>query len=1005
MEASRRSLRRGDGGDARVRLDLDRYHGLAAMMSNPDRRAVAEDSLYSIWSRDPGGVLWPELAARYRPQFRDFPRLQAIFEHPAFPDSATALGAYLREWRRSGPRPDGSGYRRAQAARAELTPFEDAWFALRLARFERLYGRADEAARLALEALPAARRLGGWRLELEAWLQAALALQSIGHLADAQHAAAMAEELARGVSRQTGNVHLALDARFQSADVLAARREVEAALGLYASCADEASSAGLLTFAGFILNRAGIFTAGVGRYEEGLAFYRQALLAALADRDSLNATRHLANIGQRHRMLGDLDSCRFYLEEAERWIRAYPDPTNLERFPLIQAEYYAQVGNFAVVDSLHAVAATLTPRFSPIAQRAELHLQLIRQGMERGRPAQVYRSLALLDSLRDRLQVSFADRNEIFDLDLASAEFLGRQGQFARAAGALDRADSALSRRPDAARQWELFGARGHLARRRNDPAAAESAYRASLTVSDDRGGEDRLAQSRLWLAALHLDQGRLEAARTVLSSGSRAMFDARVRTRLSAMLLGAIAESRSGRFAVAIRELDWARERFRSVSPPDLLARLDLETGRALAGLGRRDEARRAYARVKERLAGERRLFASDDGVFLDSDLRRELAEAVLGLAIVGPGESLRGRDAETALRDVEAVLPAWHRAADGAARRLAEPQILYFVGIDASYRWTLGGGLVALQRLPGEAALVAAMAPVLADLREPTRRPVVAEIAALTAALGGPVPGWASGGTLTVVPDGPLLSVPWPALASRGAAGRSWIDQGPIVLAGATFARDPAAARTPPDRMRLLALGVDASPRARASGLAPLRHAEREARDISARWPAGRASLRIGEAASRRAITAGDLSKYDVIHISSHALVYQGLADQATLLLAGADDAPLTAAEIRQLELRAELVFLSSCEAAEGVRRGVGPAHAGLARSFLDAGARNVIASGVRVDDEAGRQLAVKFYGHWLDGATVGDALRMAQLDMRDCEARWAHPYYWAFYQVIRE
>jgi CHAT domain-containing protein len=83
--------------------------------------------------------------------------------------------------------------------------------------------------------------------------------------------------------------------------------------------------------------------------------------------------------------------------------------------------------------------------------------------------------------------------------------------------------------------------------------------------------------------------------------------------------------------------------------------------------------------------------------------------------------------------------------------------------------------------------------------------------------------------------------------------------------------------------------------------------------------------------------------------------------------------------------------------------VRRGIGPAHAGLARSFLAAGAHAVIAPSTRIEDEAARQLAGRFYGHWLEGLSVEAALRRAQLDLRDGGARWAHPYYWAFYQTI--
>ena len=140
-----------------------------------------------------------------------------------------------------------------------------------------------------------------------------------------------------------------------------------------------------------------------------------------------------------------------------------------------------------------------------------------------------------------------------------------------------------------------------------------------------------------------------------------------------------------------------------------------------------------------------------------------------------------------------------------------------------------------------------------------------------------------------------------------------------------------------------------------------------------------------------------------YAVIHIASHALAYQGMADKTTMLLAGSGGDPLTSAEIGQLDLNADLVFLSCCEAAEGVRRGVGPAHAGLARSFLSAGAGAVIAPCTRVEDEAARDLAERFYQHWLLGLPVEAALQRAQLDIRDRGPKWTHPYYWAFYQAI--
>lgn len=1000
IEASRRSLRAGDRGDPAVHADLDRFYALAAMFQDDARCAAAEDSLFALWSRDLDNVLWPELPAFYFHRINDLSRLQGLFDAPGFPDSATALGAYLREWRRGGTRTDGSGYETARARRSELGPFENVWFGLRLARFAGLVrGDADESVRIALEELPAAREIGGWRLEFVAWQQIAGALETRGATDDALHAIVLAEDFAAALARSTGNPYPLLDTRSRRAQILGNRRDVDAAIALYRSCVQDAEREGLTLLQQRVLNRAGIVTHAANRHEDGLRFFHDALRLSLAEGDSLNVPRHLANIARRHRILGNLDSCRVYLERAEPWVYGWSNHANRARFPLMQAEYYAQIGDFATVDSLHSLAVARTPDVSPMSELAELHLELIRTGSERGRPAQAYRSIARLDSLRNHLQGAFTDRNEVFDLDLATAEFLGRQGLFPRAAAALDRADSALARRPDPARGVELAGARGHLARRRDDAPSAEAAYRECVRRADDAGDADRGALARLWLASVLLDEGRSDAADSILAPGAGPGFERRFRTAVSAEVLRARAAARRGDLETARRRLDQARALCRPESPPDLLVQLDLDTGRVLADLGRTRASRDAYARARDRIAAERRFSELDDDVFLDRDLRRELAEAMVAAAVPAAG-TLEGREADAILREITTLLPAWARdPGPGGPRELAAPQIVFFAGADATYRWTVTGREIVLRRLPSVEETFRTMAPVLADLRAPTRLPSPSALLALTRMLGGPAPE-AAGTPLVLVPDGALFSVPWAALAASG--GGAWIEGGPIVVAGGPV-RGAARTPRPPEGLRLLAVGVDSDAEARRAGLEPLRHAEREAREVSALWPAGSAVLEVGGAAGRGGDLLGELAHYDVLHLSSHARAFQGLADQTTLYLAGAGSAPITAAEIRRLDLHAELVFLSSCEAADGVRRGAGPAHAGLARSFLDAGAHHVIASGIRVDDEAARELAVRFYAHWQDGAGIPDALRMAQLDLRDARPSRAHPYYWAFHQVM--
>lgn len=1001
--SSQRSLETGDGGDPQVKLDLDRYYGLKEMLFRPVQRETAEDSLFGLWKSDLEHPLWPDLAAFTWDLFRNHSDFDAMFYRPDFPDSSTVIGLYLREWLKLKTVPHGEDFRRAWDRRSQLGAFERTWLALRMSRQERLQGHADKAARIALDALSDARELGGWRFEMEVWFTVARALRVGDHLDDALHAIRMTEDLAAAVAQQTGNTYIVTFAGLEHAKILAARFEMEPAIQLYETCIDSAMANGVTTLAGIGLNWAGISTKGSGDYEKGLEYYRRSLAISIAAQDSLDIPRHLANIARRHRLLGDLDSCLVYLKEAERWIEAYPNPGNRAGLPRFQAEYYAQIGDFATVDSLLDAVSKLIPRFSPIEELAELHLQLIKQGMERGRPAQAYRSIAVLDSLSDRLVSRSPDRNELFDLRVASAEFLARQGLFAHAVEALDDAEAILARRPDPHRLWELSRVRGYLARRRDDPEAAEIAYRTCLAMSEELRDKDGLEESRLQLGTVLLDQGRYESALDLFTHRTEDAFGGRFRTRLSAILLAAVTETRAGNFDEALRFLGRARSLSKPSSPPDLLARLDLETGRAQAGLGNNREAQIFYKRVADRLKQERHRSALDARIYLDRSLRRELAEAMVVLAAEVPGSELHGKEAERLLRDLRTLIPEWQRTAARDAAALVNPQLIYFVGSEVSCRWDLTDEEVSLKILSGEVSLLEHLAPVIADLQQPTRDPVGKELDALTTTLGGAPPGWLEGSRLTIVPDGPLFSVPWSALPSGDDSNRAWIDQGPIVLADAPSIREGQTPSTREEFPKLLVLGVDREKGARDAGLLTLRHAEDEARDIYRLWPEDRASLRVGAEADWRALDPQELSDCGVIHIASHALVYQGQADKTTLMLAGSGGDPLTSAEIGQLDLSADLVFLSCCEAAEGIRRGIGPAHAGLARSFVAAGARAVVAPSMRIEDEAARHLAGRFYHHWLDGVSVEEALRRAQFDLRDGDPRWAHPYYWASYQAI--
>ncbi len=102
------------------------------------------------------------------------------------------------------------------------------------------------------------------------------------------------------------------------------------------------------------------------------------------------------------------------------------------------------------------------------------------------------------------------------------------------------------------------------------------------------------------------------------------------------------------------------------------------------------------------------------------------------------------------------------------------------------------------------------------------------------------------------------------------------------------------------------------------------------------------------------------------------------------------------VSAAEFSLLDLNGtELVVLSGCETASGAIDYVDGTVLGLRRSALLAGARASISTLWKVDDDATAMLMQSFYRHLQAGHERPEALRKAQLEVRN----WApHAYFWA-------
>jgi CHAT domain-containing protein len=105
-------------------------------------------------------------------------------------------------------------------------------------------------------------------------------------------------------------------------------------------------------------------------------------------------------------------------------------------------------------------------------------------------------------------------------------------------------------------------------------------------------------------------------------------------------------------------------------------------------------------------------------------------------------------------------------------------------------------------------------------------------------------------------------------------------------------------------------------------------------------------------------------------------------------------AEDGILTAEDVSMMDLTGtELVVLSACETGLGqVQTGEGVF--GLRRSFVLAGAKTLVMSLWKVPDEQTKELMVDFYKRLLSGKGRAEALREAQLAMKE---KYPNPYYW--------
>jgi CHAT domain-containing protein/tetratricopeptide (TPR) repeat protein len=178
-------------------------------------------------------------------------------------------------------------------------------------------------------------------------------------------------------------------------------------------------------------------------------------------------------------------------------------------------------------------------------------------------------------------------------------------------------------------------------------------------------------------------------------------------------------------------------------------------------------------------------------------------------------------------------------------------------------------------------------------------------------------------------------------------------------------------------------------------------------EAQEILALMPPSRRFAALDFAANRETVRSGVLSRYQIVHFATHAVLDTDHPELSGIVLSLVDpggrprDGFLRVHEIYQLDLPADLVVLSGCRTALG-KAVQGEGLVGLTQGFFYAGARRVLVSLWEVEDPATAELMRRFYvGLLREGKPPAAALQAAQLSMAR-ESRWRAPYYWAGFEL---
>jgi CHAT domain-containing protein len=360
-----------------------------------------------------------------------------------------------------------------------------------------------------------------------------------------------------------------------------------------------------------------------------------------------------------------------------------------------------------------------------------------------------------------------------------------------------------------------------------------------------------------------------------------------------------------------------------------------------------------------------------------------------------------------------------------EGLQRRLdarGELFIEFLISEPQSHAWVISKNSCKLIPLPGRQEIEGSVRPFLKLIstvpvgRDALERWQHTSFELFQMLFGNEATEVARASKLDIAADGILNSLPFEALLTDSRAGAFSLS-----LASREVVYVPSASLWNPERQpgkesanEFLAMGFAGQNPTSGSDFSQmvwrryryLPNAEEEARVVGRSLAQWKGKVLFGTDASEAFLDSADLSRYKIIHLASHAYVNESDPRSSGVFLSPGQgqDGYLCLDEISRLRLNADLVTLSGCRTGQGqIRSGEGVLS--LARAFMEAGARNVVMSLWKTDDEASLEFMKVFYQELAKASSPAQALREARRAFFHSPIpAYRHPYFWAPFVVTQ-